>query len=286
MNVTNKLNLPQPIVDAVKNDPYTKGDADYSITGLLKPARISELERRHQHDIEEDIADRLFSLQGQVVHGILERSERVAFAEERFFANIAGKRISGQVDRLVLFSKPNLLQDYKFVTLWKFQDGVPEEFEAQTNCYNWLLKKNGFEVDALQIVAIYRDWSKPKARRDSTYPQHGVGVFDVKMWSDEETEYFIKRRVFAHETAKELLPPCSPEDRWASPDTWAVVKPGGKRAARIYLSQSEAQEHVAAFSGKGYVVEFRKGENKRCVDYCRVAPFCEQFKQLSLTGES
>ena len=30
MKITNELGLPEPLVDAVKNDGYTKGDADFS----------------------------------------------------------------------------------------------------------------------------------------------------------------------------------------------------------------------------------------------------------------
>src|SRR3954463_10849323 len=37
MKLTNRLGLPEPIVAAVANDGYSRGDADISVTSLLKP---------------------------------------------------------------------------------------------------------------------------------------------------------------------------------------------------------------------------------------------------------
>ena len=37
MKITNELGLPEPLVDAVRNDGYTKGNADFSVTGLISP---------------------------------------------------------------------------------------------------------------------------------------------------------------------------------------------------------------------------------------------------------
>src|SRR3546814_2141867 len=62
---TNRLNLPASIVNAVSNDPYTRGNAHISITGLIGPARKRQLEIRHADEITEDAADRIWSLLGQ-----------------------------------------------------------------------------------------------------------------------------------------------------------------------------------------------------------------------------
>lgn len=50
MNITNELGLPEPLVDAVRNDGYTKGNADFSVTGLIAPPHqrklMGSMERR------------------------------------------------------------------------------------------------------------------------------------------------------------------------------------------------------------------------------------------------
>ena len=73
MKLTNKLGLPAALVAAVQRwaDKYNKGDADFSATGLLRPPLMSRLQRDHRDEITEDVIDRLYALQGQVVHAIL-----------------------------------------------------------------------------------------------------------------------------------------------------------------------------------------------------------------------
>lgn len=70
--LTNKLNLPLAVVQAVTNDPYTRGDSDISVTQLISPP----YQRRLRQTVEpvEDVAERLFSLYGQLAHGLLERA--------------------------------------------------------------------------------------------------------------------------------------------------------------------------------------------------------------------
>lgn len=277
MKITNELGLPDAIFRAVAADPYTKGNADYSVTQLLKPPRMVALEREHAHELTEDCADRIWSLLGQVVHGILERAESVAIPEERWYCDILGKRISGGMDRLVL--KEGLLQDYKFTTAWKFSDGVPKEFIEQLNSYAWILRENGIDVRRAQIVAILRDWSKPHAARDVTYPRHQCLLLDVPLWAPEEQLRFLEERVRLHELAKTAKPLCSEEEMWASQTIYAVMKQGQKKATKLFDDEFLAEAHAAGLSAEGkgvYNVVARPGERKRCSTYCSVAAYCNQ----------
>lgn len=281
MRLTNKYGFPQPLVDAVRNDGYTKGDADYSVTGLLTPPRITELLRQHGDELEEDVADRIYSLVGQVVHGILERAERTAIAEKRYYMQVDGIKISGQLDRLIY--DQGKIQDYKFVSTWKIVDGVPEEYEQQVNSYAELLRQNDMPVRQMEIVAILRDWTKTKAKTVEKYPPHQAVILPVPLWEPERALAFIRERIRLHEQAKRELPLCSDEDRWATQDCYAVLK--GKRCVRIYKTAQEAQEHVKAF-GDGYTVQLRRGENKRCQAYCLVADKCDQWRAIQCTRDS
>lgn len=278
MKYTNKLELPQPIVDAVTNDPYNKGDAHISITGLIAPARIRVLEKQHKDELIEDVSDRIYSLLGQVMHGILERSSKdsaTAIYEKRWLMEIDGVKISGQLDA---YYDNGLVQDYKLVSLYSVKDGVKPEYEQQLNCYAALLRVNGLKITKLELVCILRDWSQGKARQDETLPQQQVLKLTVPLWSHEKAMLFIKERVAAHKQASKTLPECTPEERWAVPDKWAVMaKKGAARSLRNYDTKEAALEHSKLV--KNSFIEIRKGRSNRC-DYCRVQSFCTQFKSL------
>lgn len=286
MKLTNKLGLPQPIVKAVSNDGYNSGDCDISVTSLLKPPQMLALERQFEDELEEDVSDRIWSLLGQVVHGILERAEETAIAEQRLVIEVEGWKVSGQMDRFLL--KEGILQDYKFTSVYKIRDGVPEEYAKQLNIYAHILRKHGKTVNKLQIVAILRDWSKNQYNREGDpYPAQQVVLLDVPIIPDEEVAEYVKERVLLHKTAASLSPPelaeqspCSAEDRWARGDVWAVMKKGQKKAARLCQSEEAAKLALEAL-GSGYHIVFRPGESVRCQSYCSAARFCEQYKKLN-----
>ena len=85
MNLTNKFNLPEAIYEAVKNDGYTKGNSDISVTQLIDSPYIRKLKEDHYNEIEEDVTERVLSLLGQAVHTILERTETEDLKEERLY---------------------------------------------------------------------------------------------------------------------------------------------------------------------------------------------------------
>jgi hypothetical protein len=276
MKITNKLNLPQPLVAAVTNDGYSKGDADISVTELLSPPRQTALKKLHSDEIEEDASERIFSLLGQVIHGILERATTEGVAERRLSIEVGGWTVSGGMD---LYNEGGILSDYKFVTAYKFKGGVaPKEYEEQLNCYAEILRSNQHPVTCLQIVAILRDWSKLEAARDPEYPQTQVIIVPVPLWEPERARRFISDRVVLHQQARLTLPLCSHDDRWAKPDTFAVTKQGAKRASRVYENEDEAVAH-AAQDAKLFVSK-RPGSNTRCEHYCAVAKYCTQFHAL------
>jgi hypothetical protein len=276
MRITNRLNLPQPIVDAVKNDEYTKGEADISVTELLSPPRQVALKKLHADEIVEDASERIWSLMGQSVHKILERANATGIAERRLKIQVEGWTVSGGMD---LVCQARTLSDYKVTTAYKFKGGkAPPEFEQQLNAYAAILRANGETVDKLQIVGILRDWSKLEAARDADYPQTQVVVIPVPMWTPAEAIGFLRERVILHKQARLKLPLCVADERWAKPDTFAVKKQGAVRASRVYDDESEAIAHAAQTTG--LFVEKRPGESTRCKHYCSVARFCKQYQAI------
>jgi len=281
MKLTNKNNLPEALLKAMQNDPYDKGDSDFTATSLIKPARIVVLERRHHHEMEEDAEDGLYRLYGQVAHTILERANMADLAEKRYFAtfNVGGMdyRVSAQMDTLSMVD--GILSDFKFTTAWGFKrDQAPKaDWVAQLNIQLELMRRNGQDASGLQIIGLLRDYQLSQAKSDPNYPQSPVATHAIPMWSREQTTAFITMRIAAHVDARAALPECSPEERWAKPDTWAVIKNGQKRAINGGVCLSlEGAEAVKAKT-PGTFIQVRPGESVRCASYCSVAKFCTQF---------
>ena len=290
--ITNNKGFPEALVRAVENDTYSKGRADRSVTGLLSPPRQAALNDIHGDEITEDVSERTFALYGQLVHLLLERAgeqDRNALTEERLFAEVEGWTISGQTDTMTLTEEENwVVSDYKFVTSYRFKRNysgelvMPAEYEQQLNMYAHLLRENGFKVDGLKIVAIYRDWSKMEAKRDRNYPQLGAETHDVKLWSEEDAREFMAERVRLHQAAENDLPECDEEERWAKPDKYALMPNANSVRARK-LFDTEVAAVTWAYENKikeGWVVDHRPGVNTRCENYCLVSEYCEQFKVL------
>lgn len=286
MRLTNELGLPQPIVDAVNfetaayDGPRFDGDDNHnriSVTSLLKPAQSVAIEREHHGEMTEDVADRLWALQGQVVHGILERAAKLGahnLAEKRLEIVVDGWTISGRFDHFLLHT--GILQDWKYVSVYSIKDGVKPEFVEQLNVYAEMLHTHGHVVAGAQIVAILRDWSKMATLRERNYPERQVVVLNVPLWSSEKTRAFISARLAEHVKARDGSPtPCTDEERWARGEAWAVKKDGRKRAVKLHDSLEEADVHAMDL-GRGHSVEHRKPVSTRCASWCRALQWCSQ----------
>lgn len=298
MLITNILNLPQPVVAAISNDPYYDGGADISVTRLISPPRQVALMKGKGGQVTEDAADRIYSLLGQCAHTILERMPDHAFIvmkEKRLFMEMLGWQVSGQVD-LVYWNDDGetVLADYKVMSVWEGMNGIKHEKAAQLNLLALLCVASGTKIDRLEIVGIYRDWSKSKARHGQ-HPSRQVERFDVPLWTTAEADDYLHDRVAAHQAAQAGdLPECTAEDRWERPTKYALHKDGRKSALRVTDTMNELNDWavwkgVKAAPGdewpKGHRVDVRPGECVRCADYCAVAEFCDQWKAIQETGE-
>lgn len=289
MKITNKSGLPDAIVRAMENDPYDSGNSDFTATGLLKPPRMTQLEKIYKDEIQEDAEDGLYRLYGQLVHVLLERANLDDLAERRFFSDFTVNgcvyKVSAQFDTLCL--KNDTLTDYKFTTSWGFKkdSGPKPEWIAQLNIQLELLRRNGFDAKVLNIVGLLRDWQINMAKSDQNYPQSPVATHNIPIWTREQTVSFIEMRIAMHVSAEEALPNCTDDDQWMREKTWAVVKNGGKRAINGGVQFSQDLAEAISAKTPGTHVEYRPGKRTRCEDYCAAAPFCSQY-QKTLKSES
>jgi hypothetical protein len=215
----------------------------------------------------------------------------------RTYKGIGEVRISGMFDYL---RDMRALRDYKWTSVWAgmaAMKGEKTEWESQLNTYALMGLDNFIEVESLAVNALLRDWSKTQVGVKPGYPPVGFMTIPVKMWPVERTEAWIEERVRLHHQARldmengADLPECTPEDRWAKPDRWSVMKLGGKKPSAWFDAEGDAAEYketrtAKAKKGEVFAVQFEPGTGKRCEHYCEVAGFCQQYALLVQETES
>ena len=117
MKLTNKFNIPQTFVNVVKRPTYSKGKANLSVTQLINSPKIVALTKKFEEDIEQDVADMVWSIFGSAVHGILEHGkDENHLVEERLHAELDGWRVSGAIDLQIVHPDGIDIRDYKTVS--------------------------------------------------------------------------------------------------------------------------------------------------------------------------
>jgi len=286
MKVTNKHNLPEPIVAALTSSDYSRGNSNRSVTQLIDSPRVRILRAEYEDQIEEDASDMVWSVLGTAVHKMFEAGDHDGhIKEERMFAEIGNWIISGAVDLQRTDGDAVEILDYKCTSVWSVIYGKVE-WENQLNFYAWLVENNkGTDVSALKVIAVLRDWQRKKAEMDRAYPQAPIVEVDVPLWDRVTREEYVTRRVTEHSNAEferltgGELPHCTAKERWEKPTTYAVKKKGNKRAMRVFDSQEEAEQLIA--TDDKLELEVRLGESTRCAgNFCRVAEWCDQWRNI------
>lgn len=285
MKITNNYNLPSAFVN-LSNDNYEPREKHYGVTTILKPTREILLERRHDAEMEEDVADRVWLVFGTAIHKVLEEADKTGMAEIGFEQPIINDYIlSGKID---LYNEAeHIVEDYKSATATKIIRGDFEDWRKQGLEYAWLLFKVGKVVTKLRFHALLKDWTprdlKTAKEKNTFYPEHSIWTWehDIKPEEMIEIETFIKDKftdlMNNEKVSDDNLPLCSAEDRWKNEDKFAVMKVGGKKASAVCNSMEEAQSYIKDTSG--YEIQVREGEDKKCINYCPCCQFCSYWKQ-------
>ena len=290
MKITNNHGLPSVVVQALTQDDYSKGKSNRSVTQLIDSPRVGVLYKEHEHEVEKDVVDFLWSRFGTGMHNVFEdavESNECLITEERLYVEAMDWTISGAIDLQELTPQGRIISDYKVTSVWSVIN-VKTAWEDQLNAYAWLIRKStGDAVKQLRIICIIRDWQRRRAYEDSTYPQAPIQIILIPLWSSRDQDKYMNNRISLHQDAQynqltgAPLPFCSNEERWKKGDMHAVMKKGRKRAIRVLKSDQDAQDYIHAISvdKDKHFIEERLGEPTRCLqNWCGVAKWCDQHQ--------
>lgn len=299
MKITNKTNLPAPVVRMaermIKSHPVFSNNI-YSVTELLKSPRQIVLNRRLNDNLEVDIQDTYPMWSGTAIHDALAETVKELngdyAVEERFYLPITEDiKISGGFD---LYDKTNkILYDYKNTRVRTYQDnrdGKSDKWLRQLYLYQKGIEAFYFEKpEKVIIIAFLKDHSKQKAKNDPAYPQHPIqmiewDVSDLNL-EEEYMEDFVNKAIEVKRILDNEEEPgdCSLEDCMVTED-WIVKKPENKRALKKFDNPEEAFDFYTKESEKNPELRIfhRVSDFLACKDYCQCREYCTQ----ALTNES
>ena len=115
------------------------------------------------------------------------------------------------------------------------------------------------------------------------YPESQVYTYELKITSADliEIEKFIRDKfdelIEAEKLSDDDLLDCGKKDTWYTGDKFAVYGTNKNKAMRVFDTYEEANDYL---NNKGGVeIVARKGEYRRCQDYCECCKFCKYYKE-------
>lgn len=301
MRITNEFNLPKALVNIANknNQPHNKENC-FSATTLLKGVKEIVLDIRHFDEITMDVSDMVWTIFGTAVHEIAEKGHdgedgesEIAFEYVLPIKSKLGKtyKLTGRCD---LYNENKfLLEDYKTATTWKFIYKDFEDWEKQGYTYTFLIRKSGKYVNKINFHALLKDWSQgdlEKAKKKGEYyPEHSIVTYsfvpeesklhDIELAILEKAQKIVD--IIENEIPDDEIEICNENERWATKPMWAVMKEGRVTALKLCESEKQAKEYIdMQFKDKNKMyIQYRPGEDKKCMRYCPCCEFCNYYKE-------
>ena len=286
MIITNKHQLPQPLVDATRHaihEEYDGFDSDYTSSSIESPPYERLVNKRNWDIITRDVLDMLWIVYGQAVHVILEwaaKGEKKSYTtEKRVYYHTNNLVISGKFD--VYYPDKMLLQDYKNTKAWSVVK-PKQEWIWQINYMALMMKLSGLKVKKAEIAGLLRDWNKFDAMRGKGYPKLPVTMVGITLRPKKTVHERMMAKIAEHERVKNFplsaIEPCTAIETWDKPARWLVTKKGNKRASKSFSAAIGAEEYAEKYPGA--TIAHHPACRPRCQDYCFGASECPAYKQF------
>lgn len=288
--ITNEFDAPLPFVAACGGSSWKPNENKLYVTQLFAPPMIRRLTIDHFDEIETDVIDLYYRILGSATHSVCQKALegkigvqtelRVAMPKEWF-----GIEITGRIDYINYFT--STLADIKTSSVAIHGRGIKDDWVAQANIYRYMLYRiHDYKVDNLEVYPLYRDWSGAKAGKD--HPVSPYGCIELPIWPIKETHAFIEKCVADNMVEKVRF--CNDEERWKTPDSYAVKKKGAVKAVaattmidgeRVPIPTKEIATEImnSKKNSKELSVEFRPGGCRRCTGYCDVKAICKKVNK-------
>lgn len=269
------MSLPTPFLRLLLDDRYEKGDSEYSTTELISPPQRTWIKAQGVEEISTPTSS-FYAVLGTILHRVLQdyaKEDEGEIAERRLFNVINGHGVSGCIDLYETHTRT--------VSDWKFIGGVQTEIKEdhlrQLHMNGYLAEEAGWEVENVAITYYQRDWKTLQALIDPNYPKIGIKTIVVP-YNRAEGIRLWETTVADHAAAKAGNPrDCTLSEKWQSPPTFALMKPGAKRASKLCSTLDEAEKEKKP----GQIVQARPGERTFCLFFCKLSHGCLQFKRES-----
>ena len=232
------------VINALTYDDYDmneRPDNVISCTELIDAPKAKILNHRHRDEVEKDVSDNFWLLDGSAIHYALEMSvkkcDRERLTEERIFIEITtdGKVLAHTLNKgekvvdakwysqyslfvTVKFDnydfEDQVIEDYKRTQVWEVVFGLKESRMQQLNIGAYALKLLGFPVKTLRSCLFLKSWDKKDYERDlqkseqfgntPKYPPIQYAEFEEKPWEESGVLSYIKARGELHMNARRL----------------------------------------------------------------------------------
>lgn len=198
----NECHFTAPIIKAMvdREEEEREGITVTQLSGCLRESYL-----RYKYDHYADLEQLYFAFRGELAHLIIERyQERDAIAEQRFYREYNGIKISGKPD--IILPDKKLVRDYKTAKEVPRFSYPYRNHSQQLNLYAWLVP---YEINRLQV--IYLDMK-------------GVKICDATLWGKSEIEALLNEKLPVLDAAFNhgVVPPAD-FDNWQC-NGWCNVK--------------------------------------------------------------
>lgn len=236
MKLTNRNNYPPELAGALE-DAMCAPHAWPSVTTLQKPLLQTILEYRHREEIVRDVEDGAEAADGSAMHAwihaaAVKRGMKDMSEMGLRYVTHEGHELRGTADMVTFLDPGNcIVRDYKTTKAYKIYLALTtsearKEWEAQLNCYAFMLRAAGIPVKALEVQAWARDWERPpvqgripwkysdRTRMGTNYPGKWTRI-PLELWDYEDQRAYVEDRLWIlmqHVAHADIPGIC--EDRW------------------------------------------------------------------------
>lgn len=311
---TNNYNLPLPLLAWMLKDDYEKGEADYSITELMKPTRYIILEKRYPKLAlyNEDVSDLFYSRLGTAIHTAIEESlkdkdtrnkalKMLGYPESTFrnmvinpkdvlpnqiplylenhrVKEIEGVKVGGTAD-LIMGGR---LIDYKTTTTYNFAAGWSDNaWKEQLNGYRWLFSDLITSTEA-DVYGILRDYSSTIRVKDAPPIAMPIRTFDLSSTIDAYLHLKQKIQELQHYDRPEVhdddLPYATDEELGVNPPTYKYFRKITQ--SRASSNHNNLESALAAYHKNGTGMIKKYVQEPYYFKFCRVKDKCKQYQEM------